>query len=140
MQTSPSLPCGWTVPLVSRIQTSGEVAIPTKPAYKQSEYEFYLSDLKPSLVIVEQDSDNPVRRAAAALDIPVAEAQVTEDMVAGAFFLFHKEADIAPAGIGQEALVLHTSGTTSRPKVVPLLQKNILASAQRSGREYEITA
>ena len=113
-------------------------AAPLNPAYKQSEYEFYLSDLKPSLVIVEQDSDNPVRRAAAALDIPVAEAQVTEDMVAGAFFLFHKEADIAPAGIGQEALVLHTSGTTSRPKVVPLLQKNILASAQNIAASLDL--
>ena len=27
-----------------------------------------------------------------------------------------------------EALVLHTSGTTSRPKVVPLTQSNLVAS------------
>ena len=113
-------------------------AAPLNPAYKQSEYEFYLSDLKPALVIVEQDSDNPVRKAAAALDIPVAEAQVTEDMAAGAFFLFDEEADIAPAGTGQEALVLHTSGTTSRPKVVPLLQKNLLASAKNIAASLEL--
>jgi long-subunit acyl-CoA synthetase (AMP-forming) len=28
------------------------------------------------------------------------------------------------------ALILHTSGTTSRPKIVPLLQSNVAASAQ----------
>ena len=113
-------------------------AAPLNPAYKQSEYEFYLSDLKPALVIIEQDSDNPVRKAAAALGIPVAEAKVTEDMVAGAFLLFETEADIEPAGTEQEALVLHTSGTTSRPKVVPLLQKNILASARNIAASLEL--
>ena len=113
-------------------------AAPLNPAYKQSEYEFYLSDLKPALVIIEQDSDNPVREAAAALDIPVAEVRVTANMAAGAFFLFDNEADIVPAGIEQEALVLHTSGTTSRPKVVPLLQKNILASARNIAASLEL--
>ena len=36
-------------------------AAPLNPNYKRNEYEFYLSDLKPALVIVEQGSDNPVR-------------------------------------------------------------------------------
>jgi acyl-CoA synthetase (AMP-forming)/AMP-acid ligase II len=31
---------------------------------------------------------------------------------------------------GDTALVLHTSGTTARPKIVPLLQRNVLASAR----------
>ena len=42
-------------------------AAPLNPNYKRNEYEFYLSDLKPALVIVEQGSDNPVSQAAAAL-------------------------------------------------------------------------
>ena len=32
------------------------------------------------------------------------------------------------------ALILHTSGTTSRPKIVPLLQSNLAASARNIGR------
>ena len=43
---------------------SGLSAAPLNPAYKESEYAFYLEDLKPKLVIVAQDSDNPVRAAA----------------------------------------------------------------------------
>ena len=113
-------------------------AAPLNPNYKRSEYEFYLSDLKPALVIVEEDSDNPVREAAAALKIPIAEARVTADMSAGEFLLFDEEADITLASAEQEALVLHTSGTTSRPKVVPLSQKNILASARNIAASLEL--
>ena len=113
-------------------------AAPLNPNYKRNEYEFYLSDLKPALVIVEQGSDNPVRQAAAALNIPVAEARVKPDMSAGEFLLFDEEADTTPASTEQEALVLHTSGTTSRPKVVPLLQKNILASARNIAASLEL--
>ena len=59
-------------------------------------------------------------------------------MSAGEFLLFDEEADITPASAEQEALVLHTSGTTSRPKVVPLLQKNILASARNIAASLEL--
>ncbi|MEC7208805.1 MAG: AMP-binding protein, partial [Pseudomonadota bacterium] len=114
-------------------------AAPLNPTYKQSEYEFYLSDLKPALVIVEQGSENPVRQAAASLGIPVVEARVEAGMAAGEFTLFDRQADIAPAGADTEALVLHTSGTTSRPKVVPLLQKNILASARNIAASLELS-
>ena len=100
-------------------------AAPLNPTYKLSEYTFYLKDLKPGLVIVEENSTNPVKAAAANLSIPVVEAKVTANSLAGAFELFQSEADIQPANLDHEALVLHTSGTTSRPKIVPLLQKNI---------------
>ena len=115
-------------------------AAPLNPAYKQSEYQFYLEDLKPKLVIVAQGSDNPVCKAAAGLHIPVVEAVIGDDMPAGLFTLFDTEQDIEPASASDEALVLHTSGTTSRPKVVPLLQSNILASAQNISAALELSA
>lgn len=113
-------------------------AAPLNPAYKQSEYQFYLDDLKPKLVIVAQDSDNPVRHAAAELGIEVVEAVVGENDPAGVFHLCDDERDIEPAGAADEALVLHTSGTTSRPKVVPLLHRNIYASAQNISNALEL--
>ena len=115
-------------------------AAPLNPAYKESEYAFYLEDLAPKLVIVAQGSDNPVRAAANALSIPVAEAVVGADDPAGVFRLFQDEADTTPSTSDNEALVLHTSGTTSRPKVVPLLQRNILASARNISASLELTA
>ena len=115
-------------------------AAPLNPSYKQSEYAFYLEDLKPSLVIVEENSTNPVRTAAADLSIPVVEAKVKSGSPAGAFELFQSEADIQPSNLDHEALVLHTSGTTSRPKVVPLLHRNILASTRNISASLELTA
>src|SRR5215468_12132804 len=38
------------------------------------------------------------------------------------------------------ALLLHTSGTTSRPKLVPLAQRNIMASARHIGATLALTA
>ena len=114
-------------------------AAPLNPAYKESEYAFYLEDLAPKLVIVEAGSENPVRAAASALSIPVAEAVVGDKDPAGAFRLFEAEADATPAGADNEALVLHTSGTTSRPKVVPLMQRNIMASARNIAASLELT-
>ena len=114
-------------------------AAPLNPAYKESEYAFYLEDLAPKLVIVEAGSENPVRAAASALSIPVVEAVVGDNDPAGAFRLFATEADATPAGADNEALVLHTSGTTSRPKVVPLMQRNIMASARNIAASLELT-
>ena len=114
-------------------------AAPLNPAYKESEYAFYLEDLAPKLVIVEAGSQNPVRAAARALSIPVVEAVVGDKDPAGAFRLFEAEADATPAGADNEALVLHTSGTTSRPKVVPLMQRNIMASARNIAASLELT-
>ncbi|MGB0235041.1 MAG: acyl--CoA ligase [Candidatus Puniceispirillaceae bacterium] len=113
-------------------------AAPLNPAYKQAEYEFYLEDLRPKLVIVGEGSTNPVIAAAAKLGIEVVEARVAKDAPAGSFTLFDEQAAARPAGTEDEALVLHTSGTTSRPKVVPLLQKNILASARNIAASLEL--
>jgi len=115
-------------------------AAPLNPTYKQSEYAFYLEDLKPGLVIVEENSTNPVRAAAADLSIPVVEAKVHSGSPDGAFELFQSEAEIHPSTLDHEALVLHTSGTTSRPKVVPLLQRNILASTRNISASLELKA
>ena len=113
-------------------------AAPLNPSYKESEYEFYLKDLKPALVIVTENSENPVIGAAERLSIPVVEAKVMEGSPAGVFELFENEENLSPSTVDMEALVLHTSGTTSRPKVVPLLQRNIAASVQNIASSIEL--
>ncbi len=115
-------------------------AAPLNPAYKKSEYAFYLEDLHPKLVIVAEASSNPVVEAAKELGIKIAEAKVAPDMPAGGFHLFDEEKEASYAKAEDEALVLHTSGTTSRPKVVPLLQRNILASARNIAASLELSA
>ncbi|MBC7941326.1 MAG: AMP-binding protein, partial [Chitinophagaceae bacterium] len=73
---------------------------------------------------------------------------VAPDAPAGAFTLVPHDVEpgAAPAGQGGFAqpddvsMVLHTSGTTSRPKIVPLSQKNLVASAMHIGRTLAFTA
>ncbi|MCR9221703.1 MAG: acyl--CoA ligase [Alphaproteobacteria bacterium] len=118
---------------------SGASAAPLNPAYKESEFAFYLEDLKPKLVIVQAGDDSPVRAAASGLDLPMAEIAVDEAAPAGAFDLWEEEADATLPEPGDEALVLHTSGTTSRPKIVPLTQANLHASGGNIATTLKLT-
>ncbi|MDG1982370.1 MAG: acyl--CoA ligase [Alphaproteobacteria bacterium] len=104
-------------------------AAPLNPSYKLSEYEFYLEDLKPKIVIVEKDSSNPVVAAANKLGIEICEIKRNEGTPAGIFNLYNSTKSFEISEEEDEALVLHTSGTTSRPKIVPLTNKNIYSSA-----------
>jgi acyl-CoA synthetase (AMP-forming)/AMP-acid ligase II len=50
-----------------------------------------------------------------------------------------KAARPGPGEADDTALVLHTSGTTSRPKIVPLLQRNVLATARHIQATLQLT-
>lgn len=104
-------------------------AAPLNPNYKADEYEFYLNDLKPKIVIVEPNSQNSAVDVAKKLKIPVCEIKIKKDQPTGFFDLFNDESDYIEPEENDEALVLHTSGTTSRPKIVPLTNKNIYSSS-----------
>ena len=49
-----------------------------------------------------------------------------------------QESRFEPGEPDDIALVLHTSGTTSRPKQVPLLQRNLMASARTIAAHYRL--
>jgi oxalate---CoA ligase len=110
------------------------VAAPLNPNYKAPEFDFYLSDLKAKAVIVEQGSASPVIDVARQHGAIVLEAAWVPTDPAGVFELI---GDTDGAGIAlapprpqDEALVLHTSGTTARPKIVPLSHLNLATSAR----------
>ncbi|MDG4648618.1 acyl--CoA ligase [Roseibacterium sp. SDUM158017] len=118
------------------------VTCPLNPAYKQEEFAFYLEDLKAKAVILMADEEGPALAAARAMDLAVIRLQPVEGP-AGVFTL-HAErsagkADRAAPEAGDVALILHTSGTTSRPKIVPLLQSNIAASARNIGASLALS-
>ena len=114
-------------------------AAPLNPNYKSEEFEFYLEDLKPKIVIVEKNSKNPVVEVANKLKIPVCEIKSDGNTLSGDFNLFEKSSDYILPGEDHEALVLHTSGTTSRPKIVPLTNKNIFSSADNISKSLNLT-
>jgi acyl-CoA synthetase (AMP-forming)/AMP-acid ligase II len=121
---------------------AGACTAPLNPAYKQEEFAFYLDDLKAKALVVQQGVDTPARAAAASLGIPILELVPGE--AAGDFTLAGgTPGQAAKPGMGEAddaALVLHTSGTTARPKIVPLSQRNVCASAAHIGATLELTA
>ena len=114
---------------------SHATAAPLNPGYKQAEFDFYLGDLNAKALMMLAGEESPARAVADARGIPIVEIEVDLAHKAGIFSLRQsssatqaakKNAASSPDDI---ALVLHTSGTTSRPKIVPLTQHNITASA-----------
>jgi acyl-CoA synthetase (AMP-forming)/AMP-acid ligase II len=108
---------------------------PLNPAYRAEEFEFYLADLKAAALIVAQGSTSPAIGAANKLGVRIIELVPQAGAGAGAFTLAASGAASAaaahpgPAQPDDVSMVLHTSGTTSRPKIVPLSQRNLAASA-----------
>ena len=108
---------------------SAASAAPLNPAYRAEELDFYLGDLRARAVLT--DRGGPVVDVARARGIPVVEVAPGER--AGSFTLSGDDGGGeagAPAGADDVALVLHTSGTTARPKQVPLTHRNLCASAR----------
>jgi len=125
---------------------SGCTAAPLNPAYRADEFEFYLTDLGAKLLIVEAGRDTPAIEVARRLGVRVVTLTPQSDGPAGRFQLAAQEPAGAPAQPATAAtaediaLVLHTSGTTSRPKIVPLSHRNICTSAQNIRTTLALTA
>jgi acyl-CoA synthetase (AMP-forming)/AMP-acid ligase II/thioesterase domain-containing protein/acyl carrier protein len=117
---------------------------PLNPAYRAGEFEFYLTDLRAKALIALAGADSPARAVAAALGIPVLELTPASGGDAGVFTLQGVSgAELPAAGLaepGDQALVLHTSGTTSRPKLVPLTHANLCASARSIQATLQLSA
>lgn len=116
---------------------------PLNPGYRVDEFAFYLQDLKAKAVLIAADESGPIVEAAAQAGTTILRATVRADAPAGTFAI-EGEA-IAPASAdsaaeaGDTALILHTSGTTSRPKIVPLSHANLAASARHIGATLALT-
>jgi acyl-CoA synthetase (AMP-forming)/AMP-acid ligase II len=126
---------------------SGVASAPLNPAYRADEFEFYLSDLNARALIVSRGSASPSVEVALKLGVPVIDLVSDPAEPAGNFTLEPREqratTPSANGGYAQPddvSMVLHTSGTTSRPKIVPLSQGNLAASAAHIARTLQFTA
>jgi acyl-CoA synthetase (AMP-forming)/AMP-acid ligase II len=115
---------------------------PLNPDYREAEFEFYLADLQASALVVEFGIESPARKVAERMGISILE--LIPDPSAGAgCFRFQGSNDVS-GGFGKRpepagtALLLHTSGTTSRPKLVPITQANLCASARHIAQALKL--
>ena len=133
------------VTLFLAASTVGTVA-PLNPAYTLDEFKFYLEDTGARALIVPSSGGDEAR-AAAARGILLLESQVDNGHV--------RLSRVESANVGQTqspprndtsdsdndniALILHTSGTTSRPKRVPLSHANLMTSTRNVAETYRLT-
>jgi acyl-CoA synthetase (AMP-forming)/AMP-acid ligase II len=119
---------------------------PLNPAYRAEEFEFYLSDLKAKALLLAEGIETPARAVAERLGIAVIALHAETGAPAGRFHLQFADGPSAGATKGGRvessdlALMLHTSGTTSRPKLVALSQANLAASARHIGSALALMA
>ena len=109
---------------------------PMNPAYTTEEVERYFADLQPRALITQSGVDSPARRIALSRGIRVIELSAQIDAEAGLFTINEHEV-LAPSlqsiSPNDVAVLLPTSGTTSRPKIVPQTHGSICASAYAHG-------
>jgi acyl-CoA synthetase (AMP-forming)/AMP-acid ligase II len=119
------------VTLLLGVTMLGAAAAPLNPAYTRDEFAFYLEDLAPAALILPEGEIAPAREAAGS-SLRVLE---TRD---GSLVATTQAPGYEPAQADDVALLLHTSGTTSRPKQVPLRHRNLLASARGIAAFYAL--
>ncbi|MGE5486499.1 MAG: AMP-binding protein [bacterium] len=122
------------------ITAAGSCA-PLNPAYTAEEFAFFLGDLRPAALVLQEGIAGAAAEAALKLAIKVICLRADRESPAGAFTLAAGEEPISRQREPDtsEALVLHTSGTTSRPKLVPLSHANLLASARHIRESLQLT-
>jgi acyl-CoA synthetase (AMP-forming)/AMP-acid ligase II len=129
------------VQVLLAITALGAAAAPLNPGYTRSEYLFYLSDIAPKLFLLPAGRPAAAAGAAEECSVTVATADPGKDgppvlSVAGKELASRAGFERGqPDDIG---VVLHTSGTTSRPKQVPLLQRNLMASTRTVAAHYRL--
>jgi acyl-CoA synthetase (AMP-forming)/AMP-acid ligase II len=116
------------------------IAAPLNPAYKADEFRFYLEDAGARAVIGPSEP-HPVHDVAAALGLRIWSARRDRRgrvQLEGNGLTSAAGTPEAPRP-DDVALFLHTSGTTSRPKGVPLTHANLMASVRNIVAHYQLS-
>ena len=121
---------------VSSVATAG----PLNPGYKPEEFRFYMEDTRHKALITPVDGGEAARGVALDGVLQIAAASDTAGTVTLTATQSAGRASIEPPAPGDPALILHTSGTTSRPKRVPLRHRNLAASAVNIRDTYTLTS
>lgn len=118
-------------------------AAPLNSAYTAEEFEFYLSDSESKLLLTSQEGNSSAQAAASKLNIPQATVSLSGADSHKLSLSLPDSQLISLAHLGNDpsdvALFLHTSGTTSRPKGVPLTQLNLASSVRNIKAVYKLS-
>jgi oxalate---CoA ligase len=122
------LPNGPEAAITFLAVTQTATAAPLNSAYREDEFRFYMDDLGAKALITLESDAAAVHAAAGdhVVRLPLTGAAGSYSFESGG-----RSPEGEPDWVGPDdvALVLHTSGTTARPKIVPLSQRNLVTSA-----------
>ena len=117
------------------------ICAPLNLAYREDEFDFYLKDLKAKALLTIKDDPTPASEVARNIGVRIIEIE-TSNSTAGLFSLSLDKNRQAISGDRVQsddvALILHTSGTTSRPKMVLLTQSNLCESAYNVAKSLKL--
>ncbi len=124
---------------------SAATCAPLNPGFIEDDFRFYLEDLRAAALVVEAGGHGAAIAAAQSLQIPV--IRLVPEGGAGNFRIEgSSEGDGTAEATQLEeiaaddiALVLHTSGTTGRPKIVPIRHDSIVLSAEQTAASLALT-
>ena len=126
--------------LLLAITALGAAAAPLNPAYTETEFAFFLTDIAPRLLLVPATGSAAASAAARAAGTTLLAVQAAADgppdLLTSDGAAAGLQRSFEQGGPDDVAFVLHTSGTTSRPKQVPLRQRNLMASARTIAAHY----
>lgn len=129
-----ALPSGAEATLAVITLASSTAVVPLDPKLTNAELERCLRITRPAGVILMHDGVSTARSAAARLQLPIIEAAFPRE---GTLRMEMVAPQVGPAAPLDEpdpeapAFILHTSGTTAEPNLVPFSHRNMLAAAQR---------
>jgi oxalate---CoA ligase len=132
------------------LTSSAFIACPLNPNYTQAEFQFYIEDVKSSLLLVPRGSvekGTAAVQAARKFKTAIAEvywsdsrAKIVLDLKEDGRIGSHHYSDNTSATPLDIAFILHTSGTTGRPKAVPLTHANMARTVTNVINTYKLTS
>lgn len=124
----------------------GGIAAPLNPGYTREEFAFHIQDAGAKVIIVPKGGGDEARAAAKENGLTILQV---EERQGGSELILDIATDSNKPDASVEksdkpkpqdrALFLHTSGTTSRPKGVPLTHHNLVTSIMNIAKTYEFT-
>ena len=137
------LPAGAEAAVATIAVAAGAVCVPLNPSFTADEWQRYFGDLQVAALLTRADLDSASRGVAHNLDIPVIDLSPRPSEGPGAFNLLgsgtrRAAGDEAAPGADNDAFILLTSGTTSRPKLVPLTHASVCMSAYNAGSTLQL--
>jgi acyl-CoA synthetase (AMP-forming)/AMP-acid ligase II/acyl carrier protein len=123
---------------------SGAICAPLNPAYREQEFDFYLSDLNAKAIVLPMGIESPAEDAAKKRGIPILRLaphpSQNTPLFISSIATHVSMVKSGVAGPNDIALVLHTSGTTARPKIVPLTHRSLCTSANNIRTTLQLTS